>query len=269
VSRVILVHWREEEARPHLEALRAAGYEAEWFGQPGPGAMKTFRDPAVAAVVIDLSRLPSHGREVATALRHTKSTRHLPLVFVGGEPEKAAKVRALLPDAVYAEWNSIRGALKKAIASAPAAPVVPLAMMDRYSETPLWKKLGIKAGAKVCVLDAPAALDRVLGELPEGVTLCEGLCREGALTLWFVEEAGAFARELKSMLAVARRGPLWICYPKLASGATGGLTQALIREQGLSVGLVDFKVCSIDARWTGLCFRARQAEGARSTSRKV
>jgi CheY-like chemotaxis protein len=269
LKRIVLVHWREPEARARLAELRTAGYEAIWFGRPGPGAMKTFRDPAPAAVVIDLSRLPSHGREVATALRHTRSTRHLPLVFAGGDPEKVAKLRDWIPDAVYTEWKTVRSALKKAVATAPASPVVVPAMMERYGDSPLGKKLGIKAGATVCLVDAPSSLERSLGELPEGVTLCEGLCRAGALTLWFVADAATFARELKRMAAASRQAPLWICYPKQASGSSGGLTQALVREESLAAGMVDYKVCSVDARWTGLLFRARQAVGARKTSRKA
>ena len=52
-------------------------------------------------VVIDLDKRPSHGREVGVVLRTTKSTRGIPLVFLGGAADKVAMVRASIPDAVF------------------------------------------------------------------------------------------------------------------------------------------------------------------------
>ena len=72
------------------------------------------------AVVIDLSRMPSHGKYVGAWLRGSKSTRHIPLVFVGGEAEKVAAIKKQMPDAVYASVAGIGAALKKAIAQSAA-----------------------------------------------------------------------------------------------------------------------------------------------------
>jgi hypothetical protein len=55
----------------------------------------------------------------------------------------------------------------------------------------------------------------------------------------------------------AEKGGLWIAWPKKASGVATDLSQSVVREVGLASGLVDFKVCSIDAVWTGLRFSLR------------
>jgi len=98
VSRVLLVHWNPEEARERASRLRASGHRVEVYAGRGGEGLRELRDRPPDAVVIDLSRLPSHGRAVAVFLRQQKGTRHVPLVFVEGEPEKVARARSLLPD---------------------------------------------------------------------------------------------------------------------------------------------------------------------------
>jgi DNA-binding response OmpR family regulator len=86
MARVRLFHWKAEEAKPLLTLLKAAGYSVD-YKEP----VISYREVRLSppdAIVIDLSRLPSHGREVAVFLRGSKATRHVPIVFVGGEPEK-------------------------------------------------------------------------------------------------------------------------------------------------------------------------------------
>ena len=50
---------------------------------------------------IFLTRLPSHGRETAHYLRQLKATREIPILFVGGSPEKVQKVKEKVPEAIY------------------------------------------------------------------------------------------------------------------------------------------------------------------------
>ena len=84
-------------------------------------------------VVVDLGRSPSTGRDLALWLRKTKATRHVPLVIVEGEEEKTARVKRLVPDAVYTPWSRIRSSLRRAIARPPADPVVPDSALAGYS----------------------------------------------------------------------------------------------------------------------------------------
>jgi hypothetical protein len=60
------------------------------------------------------------------------------------------------------------------------------------------------------------------------------------------------------MVKAARAGGLWIAWPKKASGVATDLTEDVVRRDGLAAGLVDHKVCAIDATWSGLRFALRK-----------
>ncbi len=154
--RIRLIHWNAAEAEERTERLRAVGCEVESNLPSGPELLRALKATPPDAVVIDLSRLPSQGRDVALALRVTQATRRVPIVFVEGEPDKLAGVRKHLPDAVFGSWRGIRGALKRAMEPAPAEPVKPASTLAGYSGTPLPTKLGIKTGSRVASIGAPA-----------------------------------------------------------------------------------------------------------------
>jgi CheY-like chemotaxis protein len=257
MRRVRLIHWKAEEARDRIAQLESAGYEVDYEALTF-GLLRIIRDHPPAAVVIDLTRMPSHGREVAFTLRDGKKTRHIPLVFIGGEPDKVEKLRAALPDATYTDWERFRSPLKKAIASPPVSPVTPPTMMDRYANTPLVKKLGIRPNFSVAVLRAPDDFEHTLGDLPAGVVFNEGMRGACDLALWFVRSSRDLESGIGRMSESAPAGGVWIIYPKQASGMSTDLTQQLVRETGLAHGLVDFKVCAVDKTWTGLKFCRRR-----------
>ena len=241
-----------------MEALQAAGYAVN--GGPADGAvLKTLRATPPAAVIIDLNRRPSHGRDMALALRKYQSTRHVPLVLIGGDPAKLEQIKTLLPDATYTSWSRIRGAVKKAIANPPPQPVVPESNLAGYSGTPLPKKLGIKAHSVVALVDAPQTFEATLGDLPEGVVLRRQARAGCDLIIWFVKSRGALEKRIDRLGSLAGRGGLWIAWPKKASGITTDLSQHDVRQTGLAAGLVDYKVCAIDATWSGLRFVRRKA----------
>src|SRR5262245_29738970 len=115
MPRVRLVHWNPEEAQPRIKQLKAAGYEVD-FEPVSHETLRRMFNSLPDAILIDLTRLPSHGKEVGLSLRARKSTRQVPLVFLGGEPDKIGRLRAALPDAVYTEWPRFKSAIKNAIA---------------------------------------------------------------------------------------------------------------------------------------------------------
>jgi uncharacterized repeat protein (TIGR03917 family) len=126
-----------------------------------------------------------------------------------------------------------------------------------YSGTPLPKKLGIKEGSTVWLAGAvPAGFAATLGELPDGARLVKS-AGDPDLTLFFVRRA----RDLAKLPAVAERGghALWICWPKKTSPLAVDLNEDLVRQAGLDLGLVDYKVCAVDADWSGLKFARRKA----------
>ncbi len=260
VARVRLIHWNAEEAEARVEQLRRAGHEVE-FGAFAPALLKQLARRSPEAVLVDLSRLPSHGREVALALRERKGTRGIPLVVVGGDPVEVDKLKALLPDAVYASWRGVRGALRKAIAKPPAEPVVPSSKLAGYSGTPLPKKLGIKASTRLALLDAPEGFTDTLGELPEGVAVRTNARAARDLTLWFVTSRRELERRVERLAAQVGDGGLWIIWPKKSSSLATDVAQSDVRKQGLGAGLVDYKICAVDADWSGLKFSRRKAKG--------
>ncbi|MFQ5703787.1 MAG: hypothetical protein ACE5HT_07175 [Gemmatimonadales bacterium] len=156
MSRVRLIHWNDVEAKKRERQLFEAGYDVV-HQLPRTNLLHELRADPPSAVVIDLSRLPSQGRDCALAIRQTKALRHVPLVFVTDNCEKAAAIKKLLPDATFASWKKIRSSLKHAIANPPVEPVVPPSRMAGYSGTPLPKKLGIEEGSVVATIAAPPA----------------------------------------------------------------------------------------------------------------
>ena len=261
--RVCLVHWKAAEAPERVEWLRDAGFEATYRPLDTLDDMKALSADPGDAVVIDLGRLPSHGRELGVFLRSRKSSRETPLLFVGGRPDKVQRVRDVLPDAAYATWSDVGDALRNAIEDAPAAPRVPGSGFEAYAATPLVSKLGIRSGYSVLLVDAPDGFAETLGPLPEGVTLHyrpDEMCR---LAIWFAMSRSDIAERLDEVLCgVAEKGSLWIAWPKKASGVPSDLTQVVVRETGLETGLVDYKVCSIDPTWSGLLFTRRSRKQA-------
>lgn len=254
---VQLIHWNEKEARPCIERLEQAGYQVR-FEVPAAGFMPRLRKDPPEAVVIDLTRLPSQGRDMGMAIRNAKATRRVPLVFVEGDAAKVKRFRQSLPDAVYTSWERIGPDLKKAIENPPADPIVPSSVLAGYSGTPLPKKLGIKAGSVVDLVGAPEDFEQTLGDLPEKARLRRRAQGECSLSLWFCRSRKDLESRLGRMVAHARYGPVWIAWPKKASGLQTDLTQQIVRESGLKAGLVDYKICAIDASWSGLLFALRK-----------
>ncbi len=252
---VRVIHWKEAEAGPLLQICRAAGFETEYLQGDGGAICRAIRTKPPDLIAIDLSRLPSHGREVAVWLRNTKSTRHIPIAFVGGDGAKTASVRALLPDATYCELPKLAAALKRFAKSAPAkSPVTPPPIMDRYREKSTAEKLGITASAQVAVVDTPRDFPELLGPLPDSVEFQE---EPAPLTLWFVHDREGLMGSLREMRARAGKTKLWLIWRK---GSTGdGLTQNALREATNAVGLVDYKICAVDARWSGMLFARKKS----------
>lgn len=123
-----------------------------------------------------------------------------------------------------------------------------------HSGTPLPKKLGIKPGMSMVVLNAPTNLETILGELPDRVASSRRLSSHHDLVLIFVTQQVDFAAKIPDLTsAIAPDGMIWVAWPKRASKIETDMTENVIREIVLpSTGLVDVKVCAIDHEWSGL-----------------
>jgi len=253
VGYIRLIHWNADDAEQRAEQLRSAGYEA--VSAPfDSAALQALRTEPPDAVLIDLSRAPSQGRDVGVNIRRYKATRHVPLLFVDGEPQKVERIKALLPDAAYATWKNIADVLEEAIAHPPAEPVVPESVMDAYAGTPLPRKLGIKTGSVVSLAGAPEGFEATLGHLPPGATLHRHSQEDPDLILWFTTSRAQLEQGISEMAERADRGGLWIIWPKKSAGLESDLAQTVVRRVAMAAGLVDFKVCSVDETWSGLRF---------------
>jgi hypothetical protein len=256
--KVQLIHWDAADRLEKARLLRSAGYRVITDLPGGGGALRKMSEAGPAAVVIDLNRAPSQGRDVALAIRSYKALSRLPLVFVEGDLQKVARIKKILPDAVYTTWGRVRSALKKAIAHPPKDPAKPTSIFAGYSGTPLPKKLGIKAGSTVALVGAPKGFEKTLGELPEGVTLRKQARGKRDLTFWFTKSKKDLDDRIETFAAAVKDGALWIIWPKKASGLATDLTQAIVRRVGLASGLVDYKICAVDETWSGLKFSRRK-----------
>lgn len=252
---VCLIHWNEDEGLERQKQLEALGYDARFEFGGGTVVIRAIRASSPDAAVFDLSRLPSHSREIARNLRGAKATRHIPLVFVDGEKEKVAATRALLPDATYTTWAKLKTALPKAIANPVKAPVNP---GDLMSAKPTIEKLGVKAGFTVCVIGSPKGYVDGLKPKPAKVAFTAKAGTSADLFLCFVRSSRDLQAHLLTLQQAVDRQTLWLIWPKKASGIKSDLDGNVVRLSGLAAGWVDFKVCSLDDTWSGLAFKRRK-----------
>lgn len=122
-----------------------------------------------------------------------------------------------------------------------------------YSGTPLAKKLGIKPESRIFAVDPPANYGELLAPLPEGTRIVTSMSHDTDIVHVFTLEKAKLARALKSALKGMRQdAAIWVSWPKRASGVPTDVTEDVVRELALPLGLVDIKVCAIDSVWSGL-----------------
>jgi len=132
-----------------------------------------------------------------------------------------------------------------------------------YSGTPLARKLGIKAGMTVALIDAPPDFAATL-DAPDDVALRTHVRGRLDLIICFALSRAALERRLPALgRALPPHGALWIAWPKRSSGVATDLSDNALRELILPSGLVDNKVCAIDQTWSGLRFVVRLADRPR------
>lgn len=128
-----------------------------------------------------------------------------------------------------------------------------------YSATPLLSKLGVKAGSRLALMKAPVGFSKWLPAVPEGASVSERGTGEADVIVLFMMSQ----KDLKSLAVAMKRMPsgggmLWVAWPKKASKVVTDLSENIVRDAGLALGLVDTKVCAIDDTWSGLRFSRRR-----------
>jgi hypothetical protein len=135
--------------------------------------------------------------------------------------------------------------------------------MAGYSSTPLPKKLGIKEGSRIALINAPKDFARELGELPPNAEIVTRVTKPLDIVVLFVLNERALLRDFGKMATkLASNGMIWVAWPKKSSGVATDLSFDRVQRIGLDSGLVDVKICAIDEVWSGLKFVIRLKDRA-------
>jgi hypothetical protein len=127
--------------------------------------------------------------------------------------------------------------------------------MAGYSGKPIVQKLGIKPGFRIFATGLSVAYRDVVGDLPDDVTLARAAKAPLDMVHLFATEAKGLAAKLQSYrAAIEPDGVIWVSWPKKASGVATDLSDVVVRDTSLPLGLVDIKVCAVDETWSGLKF---------------
>lgn len=255
-NRVWLIDFSPEQAA-HAYALEQLRYAVTRGSKWNSAEISELKNSPPSAVIIDLSRTPSKGRDVALAIRSHASMLPVPIVLAAGDEVAVSRFRTLIPDATASDWDSIRTALTNAIANPPRGAVKQSAFAA-YAGTALPKKLGIRDGFVIALENAPPDFESMLGDLRDETTVRRDHAGPRDLTLWFVTSLKQLERGMKAMTVHAAHGRLWIMWPKQRPGIDAELTQQVVRKIAMDAGLVDFKISRIDETWSGLRFTTRK-----------
>lgn len=137
--------------------------------------------------------------------------------------------------------------------------------MAGYSKKPLAEKLGIKNNFKLYVKNAPENYLKLISPLPDNVTVISRLSSEIDMVHFFTKSKRELIQEItKQLNKIKQNGMIWLSWPKKASKVSTDITEDVIRELILPLGLVDIKVCAIDEVWSGLKLVIRKENRTKS-----
>jgi hypothetical protein len=138
--------------------------------------------------------------------------------------------------------------------------------MAGYSGTPLVQKLGIKAGATVVLIGAPANYHKLIGKIPADVKFSNKAGNGMEFGHLFTKSRSDLETLLKELRGkIADSGTLWVSWPKKSSGVATDITEDVIRAVALPRGFVDVKVCAVDETWSGLKLMIRREQRKSTT----
>ncbi len=124
--------------------------------------------------------------------------------------------------------------------------------MAGYSGKPLAQKLGLKSGGTIAVLDPPGNYRELLAPLPDGLRFCEVKDHPDVIHC-FCTERSRLTKTLPSLRRKMRDdAALWISWPKKNAGPATTMTEDVVRELALPLGLVDNKICAVDEAWSAV-----------------
>jgi len=125
--------------------------------------------------------------------------------------------------------------------------------MVGYSATPLAKKLEIKEGFQISLINIPDYYFSLFTDLPANLIIANHPVKELDLVHFFTKQQRDLLEMLPNIkLAIKQNGMVWVSWPKKSSKVPTDITEDVIRNYALQIGLVDVKVCAVDEIWSGL-----------------
>ncbi|HXQ37505.1 MAG TPA: hypothetical protein VN843_26070 [Anaerolineales bacterium] len=127
--------------------------------------------------------------------------------------------------------------------------------MAGYSGTPLAKKIGIKEGSRIALVNAPNDFQFDPKDLPDNVEFAKQPAKALDIILFIVTTERSLAKDFGKLAArLTTNGMIWIAWPKKSAGVATDLSFERVQRIGLDAGLVDVKICAVDETWSGLKF---------------
>ena len=126
--------------------------------------------------------------------------------------------------------------------------------MSGYSGTPLARKLGLKEGHRILLVQEPAHYHQLFSDWPEVTEMAYEDVAIDFIHLFVTDRSMLVAKLEELVPKLDKQGLLWISWPKGKSKIPSNVNREVIRECGLAAGLVDVKVCAVDEDWSGLKF---------------
>lgn len=126
-------------------------------------------------------------------------------------------------------------------------------MAAGYSANPLYRKLGLREGFYVKLIHAPANYSQLIPEIFDKLSIREPAGKEFDFIHFFpktITELEQLLPQLKT--EIKKNGMIWISWYKSSSGKKSELSENVIRDTALAIGMVDIKVCAVDEDWSGL-----------------
>src|SRR3569833_3454283 len=124
--------------------------------------------------------------------------------------------------------------------------------MSGYSGTPRAKKLGIKDGFHISLINAPDYYLDLFTDLPPDLYF-ERDTANVDFVHFFTKSQAEYESLLPSLKTqIKPNGMIWVSWPKKASKVPTDITEDIIRNYAIKIGLVDIKVCAVDEIWSGM-----------------
>lgn len=135
--------------------------------------------------------------------------------------------------------------------------VVPESVLAACSGKALASRLGLRPGGRLLVVYHPTSFEQVRADLAEQQLKAVTAGEKVEVVLSFVDDPGQLQAEMAALVNMSQHAAVWIAWKKGGSAKQGELTQQVVRSSAMAAGLVEYQICSLDARWSALLFKWR------------